>query len=98
MLSELPRTPNWCALTQYRPLNFVLLDAIMLLKMWLDPGAPPQLAGLHIQGRIQVLRKGGGSIIFDVAKYIGVLEVEGGECYMHVNPPSFIQRLCHFGD
>ena len=48
VLSKLPRTPNWCALTQYRPLNFALLDAIMLLKMWLDPGAPPQLAGLHI--------------------------------------------------
>ena len=31
-----------------RPLNFAPLDAIMLLKMWLDPGAPPQLAGLHI--------------------------------------------------
>ena len=31
-----------------RPLNVALLDAIMLLKMWLDPGAPPQLAGLHI--------------------------------------------------
>ena len=31
-----------------RPLDFALLDAIMLLKMWLDPGAPPQLAGLHI--------------------------------------------------
>ena len=30
------------------------------------------------QGRIQVLRKGGGSNIFDVAKYIGVLEVGGG--------------------
>ena len=31
------------------------------------------------QGRIQVLRKGGGSnIIFDVAKYIGVPEVGGG--------------------
>ena len=32
----------------------------------------------RIQGRIQVLRKGGGSNIFDVAKYIGVLEVGGG--------------------
>ena len=30
-----------------RPLNFALLDAIVLLKMWLDPGALPQLAGLH---------------------------------------------------
>ncbi len=48
VLSKLPRTPNWCALTQYRPPNFVLLDAIMLLKMWLDPGAPHQLAGLHV--------------------------------------------------
>ena len=45
VLSKLAR---WCALTQYRPLNFALLDAIMLLKMWLDPGAPPQLASLHI--------------------------------------------------
>ena len=51
MLSKLPRTPNWCALTQYRPINFALLDAIMLLKMWLDPGAPPQLAGVHIPPR-----------------------------------------------
>ena len=48
VISKLPRTPNWCALTQYRPLNFALLDAIMLLKMWLDPGAPLQLAGLNI--------------------------------------------------
>ena len=32
----------------------------------------------HFPERIQVLRKGGGSNIFDVAKYIGVLEVRGG--------------------
>ena len=50
------------------------------------------------QGRTQVLRKG-RSNIFDVAKYIGVLEVGGGRGWcMHVNPPSFIQRLRHFGD
>ena len=32
---------------------------------------------MGLQGRIQVLRKG-GSNIFDAAKYIGVLEVGGG--------------------
>ena len=32
----------------------------------------------YLQGRIQVLRKGGVQYIFDVAKYIGVLEVGGG--------------------
>ncbi len=49
LLSKLPRTPNWCALTQYYSVGLsILLSYIMLLKMWLDPGAPPQLAGLHI--------------------------------------------------
>ena len=51
VLSKLPRTPNWCALTQYYSVGLsilLVLDAIMLLKMWLDLGAPPQLAGLHI--------------------------------------------------
>ena len=42
--------------------------------------------------------KKGGSNIFDVAKYIGALEVGGRGCCMHVNPPSFVQRLRHFGD
>ena len=36
--------------------------------------------------------------MFDVAKYIGVLEVGDGGCCMHVNPPSVVQRLGHFGD
>ena len=48
------------------------------------------------RGQIQVLRKGGGgSNIFDVANNIGVFEVG---CCMHINPPSFVQRLRHFGD
>ena len=65
-------------------------------KAGFEPGLT---TALHKQGRIQVLRKGGGgSNIFDVAKYIGVLEVGGGGCRMHVNPPSFLQRLRHFGD
>ena len=40
-------------------------------------------------------KKRGGSNIFDVAKYIGVLEVG---CCMHINSPSFVQRVRHFGD
>ena len=52
---------------------------------------------MHMQGRIQVLRKG-GSNIFDAAKYIGALEVGGRGCCMYVNPPSFVQRRRHFGD
>ena len=43
-------------------------------------------------------KKGGGVRYIDVAKYIGALEVGGRGCCMHVNPPSFVQRLRHFGD
>ena len=54
-----------------------VLGPLLFLIYVNDINRHVHLGACNLQGRIQVLRKG-GSNIFDVVKYIGVLEVWGG--------------------